>query len=102
MENSYTVIKMDKLVANDQIDSKLMFMETVGPQGVVYPCPGLHVLNKYIYINLFSNIFSKNTRLTKTKFYVKPTLEGKTIYINGPGHITKTAATPIFDKINPL
>ena len=45
----------------------------------------------------FSNIFSSETALPiKAKFYVEPPLGGGTkVYINGPGHMTKTAATPI-------
>ena len=48
----------------------------------------------------FSNIFSSETaRPVKTKFYVEPPWEGGTkVYINGPGHMTKMAATPIYGK----
>ena len=48
----------------------------------------------------FSNIFSCETaRPIKAKFYVEPPWEGGTkIYINGPGHMTKMAAMPIYGK----
>ena len=46
------------------------------------------------------NIFSSETTLPiKAKFYVEPPLEGGTkVYINGPGHMTKMAAMPIYGK----
>ena len=48
----------------------------------------------------FSNIFSSETAWPiKAKFYVEPPWEGGTkVCINGPGHITKMAATPIYGK----
>ena len=48
----------------------------------------------------FSNVFSSETAWPiKAKFYVEPHWEGGTkVYINGPGHITKMAATPIYGK----
>ena len=48
----------------------------------------------------FSNIFSSVTAWPiKAKFYVEPPWEGGTkVYINGPGHMTKMAATPIYGK----
>ena len=48
----------------------------------------------------FSNIFSSETAWPiKAKFYVEPPWEGgKKVYINGPGHMTKMAATPIYGK----
>ena len=48
----------------------------------------------------FSNIFSSETAWPiKVKFYVEPPWEGGTkVYINGPGHMTKMAATPIYGK----
>ena len=47
-----------------------------------------------------SNIFSSETPWPiKAKFYVEPPREGGTKnYINGPGHMTKMAATPIYGK----
>ena len=47
-----------------------------------------------------SNIFSSETAWPiKAKFYVEPPWEGGTkVYINGPGHMTKMAATPIYGK----
>ena len=48
----------------------------------------------------FSNIFSTETAWPiKAKFYVEPPWEGGTkVYINGPGHMTKMAAMPIYGK----
>ena len=47
-----------------------------------------------------SNIFSSETAWPiKAKFYVEFPWEGGTkVYINGPGHMTKMAATPIYGK----
>ena len=48
----------------------------------------------------FSKIFSSKTACPiKAKFYVEPPWEGGTkVYINGPGHMTKMAAMPIYGK----
>ena len=46
----------------------------------------------------FSNIFSSETTWPiKAKIYVEPPWEGGTkVCINGPGHMTKMAAMPIY------
>ena len=48
----------------------------------------------------FSSIFSSETAwLIKAKFYMEPPWEGGTkVCINGPGHMTKMAAMPIYGK----
>ena len=48
----------------------------------------------------FSNIFSSETAWPiKAKFYVELSWEGGTkVCINGPGHMTKMAAMPIYGK----
>ena len=48
----------------------------------------------------FSNVFSSETAWPiKAKFYVEPSWEGGTkVCINGPGHMTKMAAMPIYGK----
>ena len=47
----------------------------------------------------FSNIFSETAWPIKAKFYLEPPWEGGTKgYINGPGHMTKMAAMPIYGK----
>ena len=48
----------------------------------------------------FSNVFSSETAWPiKTKFYMEPPWEGGTkVCINGPGHMTKMAAMPIYGK----
>ena len=47
-----------------------------------------------------SNVFSSETAWPiKAKFFVEHPWEGGTkVYINGPGHVTKMAATPIYGK----
>ena len=43
--------------------------------------------------------FSKTARPIKAKFYVEPPWEGgMKVSINGTGHMTKMAATPIYGK----
>ena len=61
------------------------------------------VLIGYPWIFTFSNVFSSETTWPiKAKFYVEPPWEGgKKVYINGPGHITKMAAMPIYGKYDP-
>ena len=47
----------------------------------------------------FSNFSSVTTWPIKAKFFVEPPWEGgRKVYINGPGHITKMAAMPIYGK----
>ena len=62
---------------------------------IVYPCSGIRRCRSQ-----FSNIFSSETAWPiKAKFYVEPPWEGGTeVCINGPGHMTKMAATPIYGK----
>ena len=44
-------------------------------------------------------VFSETARPIKAKFYAEPPWEGGTkVYINGPGHMTKMAAMPIYGK----
>ena len=47
-----------------------------------------------------SNVFFSETAWPiKANFYVEPPWEGRTkVYINGPGHMTKMAAMPIYGK----
>ena len=49
---------------------------------------------------IFSNVFSSETAWPiKTKFYVEPPWEGRTkVDINGPGHMIKMVAMPIYGK----
>ena len=71
--------------------------EPSGSQGelIVYPCSGIHCRCQQCL-----NIFSSETALPiKAKFYVEPAWEGgRKVYINGPGHMTKMAAMPIYGK----
>ena len=73
--------------------------EPSGSQGelIVYPCSGVRCRCR---CQQCLNIFSSETVWPiKAKMYVKPPWEGGTkIYINGPGHMTKMAAMPIYGK----
>ena len=53
-----------------------------------------------VVVRTISNIFSSETAWPiKAKFYVEPPWEGGTkVCINGPGHMTKMAAMPIYGK----
>ena len=62
---------------------------------IVYPCSGVRRRGR----PPFSNVFSETAWPTKAKFYVEPPWEGGTkVCINGPGHMTKMAAMPIYGK----
>ena len=76
---------------------------------IVYPCSGVRPLWSVrrgppviVHQSTISNIFSSDSETAwpiETKFYVEPPWEGGTkVYINGPGHMTKMAATPIYGK----
>ena len=71
-----------------------MFMKNIDPRGLSATAPGLYTCI------IFPKIISSITALPiKAKFYVEPPWErGKKVHINGPGHITKMAATPIYGK----
>ena len=66
-------------------------MKKFDPRGLSAPVPELYTC---IY-PLFSKIISSITALPiKDKFYLESPWEGgKKVYINGPGHMTKMAAT---------
>ena len=52
-----------------------------------------------VRLSTFSNISSETAWPIKAKFYVEPPWEGgMKVYINGPGHMTKMAARPIYGK----
>ena len=68
---------------------------------IVYLCSGVHCCCRRRCCRRppFSNIFSSETAWPiKAKFYVEPRDGGTKVYINGPGHITKMAAMPIYGK----
>ena len=52
----------------------------------------------YVCMSTFSNIFfSETTGPIEAKFRIEPPWNGATkVYSNGPGHIIKTAAMPIY------
>ena len=76
--------------------------EPSGSQGelIIYPWSGVRRPSSSVVRPQFSNIFSSETAWPiKAKFYVEPPWEGGTkVYINGPGHMTKMVATPIYGK----
>ena len=53
-----------------------------------------------VCVSTFSNIFSSEaTGPIEAKFHVEPPWDGGTkVYSNGPGHMTKMAAMPIYGK----
>ena len=75
--------------------------EPLGSQGelIVYPYSGVRC-RRCRRGQQCLNIFSSETALPiKAKFYVEPPWEGgMKVYINGPGHMTKMAAMPIYGK----
>ena len=82
--------------------------EPLGSQGelIVYPCSGIRCRRcrcrgrGRCRCQQCLNIFSSETAWPiKAKLYVEPPWEGGTkVYINGPGHMTKMAAMPIYGK----
>ena len=78
--------------------------EPSGSQGelILYPCSGVRCRcrRRCRRRQQCLNIFSSETALPiKAKLYVEPPWEGGTkVYINGPGHMTKMAAMPIYGK----
>ena len=90
-----------------QIYGKAFFSspEPSGSQGelIVYPYSGVRCRRcryrrrrRQQCLNIFS---SETTLPIKAKFYVEPPWEGGTkVCINGPGHMTKMAAMPIYGK----
>ena len=51
------------------------------------------------YIHVLNIFFSETTWPINAKFHLEPPWEGgKKVYIIGPGHMTKMAAMPIYDK----
>ena len=63
----------------------------------VYACSGVRRRRRCRQQCL--NIFFETALPIKAKLYVEPPWEGGIkVYINGPGHITKMAALPIYGK----
>ena len=49
--------------------------------------------------SIFKDLFLENRSANQSQILCEPPWEiGKKVYINGPGHMTKMAATPIYDK----
>ena len=64
---------------------------------------GKAVVCMSVCLSTFSNLlFSKTAGPIETKFHVKPPWDGGTkVCSRGPGHMTKMAVMPIYNK-NPL
>ena len=93
---------MTQLICIRLITGKFDFIsspEPLGSQGELIVYPSSRRPSVVVHPP-FSKIFSsKTTWPIKAKFYVEPSWEGGTkVYINGPGHMTKMAATPIYGK----
>ena len=90
--NVYSLIGVKTLLLLAQLSRRLI------GELIVYPCSG--VSRRRCRRPPFSNVFSSETAWPiKAKFYVEPPWEGGTkVYINGPGHMTKMAAMPIYGK----
>ena len=89
----------------DQMNDPSVFSspEPSGSQGelIVYPSFGVRCRRSLSFSSsTISNVFSSETTWpTKSKFYIEPPWEGGTkVYINGPGHMNKMAAMPIYGK----
>ena len=71
---------------------------------IVYPCSGVRGRCRRCSCRRcrrppFSNISSETAWQIKAKLYVEPPWErGMKVCINGPGHMTKMAAMPIYGK----
>ena len=60
----------------------------------------MYVCMYVVCMSIFSNIFcSETTGLIEAKFHMEPPWDGGTkVCSNGPGHMTKMAAMPIYGK----
>ena len=71
-------------------------MKRFDPRELTASAPGLYT---FIWPPFSKIIFSKIAPPIKAKFYVEPHWEGGSkVCINGTGHMTKMAATPIYGK----
>ena len=99
------------MIGLESCSRQLFFFSSPEPSGsqgelIVYPCSGVRCRRRRRHRcrcrrrQQCLNIFSSETALPiKTKLYVEPPWEGGTkVYINGPGHMTKMAAMPIYGK----
>ena len=70
-------------------------MKRIWPQGVVCPCPGAI----YLYMTTIFKHLDWNRLANQSQILCGASWEGGTkVYINGPGHMTKMAAMPIYGK----
>ena len=84
------------LAAKDYIDRIILLIKKFDPRELSAPASGLYTC----ILPLFSNIFFSETAwpINKEFHVVLSWAVGKKIYINGPGHMTKMAAMPIYGK----
>ena len=84
-----------KLVKNEQIERRFMFMAIFWAQVVVCPCLGAI----YMYMTKTFIFFSETAWPIEAKLYVEKNLEGgMKVCINSQGHMTKMAAMTINNK----
>ena len=71
--------------------------QNLSPEGCMPPAPWLYTCIKYV--NIFKHLLLRNHWLIEVKFHVEPPWDGGTkVCSNGPGHMTKMAAMPIYGK----
>ena len=85
-----------KLAAKDYIDWIILLMKNIWPQGVVCPCLGAI----YMYMTtIFKHLLHWNRLANQSQILCGASLgRGNEIYVNGLGHMTKMAVTPIYGK----
>ena len=85
-------VKSHPMGENLQQRTKLLMKNNL-PKGVVCPCPGVI----YMYMaNIFKALLIKNPMTNQSQLSCEVSLGNGKVYINGPGHKTKMAATPIY------
>ena len=77
------------------------FIQHTGIASVSIPMlrrPAL-LLSSSLSSTIFKHLLLRNRLANQSQIYVEPPWEGGTkVCINGPGHMTKMAATPIYGK----
>ena len=91
-----TIIKYSNIAAFLAHLSRRLTGELIGYPWIRRPSVRRRQRRPFTFLNIFS---SETAWPTKAKFYVEPPWEGGTkVCINGPGHMTKMAAMPIYGK----
>ena len=94
---TYQESKRTSLICNQP--TLFSSLEPLGSQGELIVYPSSRRPCAVVVRPPFSKIFFKTAWPIKAKFYMEPPWEGGTkVCINGPGHMTKMAPTPIYGK----